>query len=62
MNSQWPEVLNVRQCANYLGISIDALYKYIKTEQLPAFKLGNRWRFKKDLVDRWIANRSFHAN
>jgi hypothetical protein len=23
-----------------------------------AFKLGNRWRFKKDLLDRWMEKKS----
>ncbi len=48
------EVMDIRQCAEYLGISTDTLYKYATEKFIPAFKLGNRWRFKKTKVDEWM--------
>jgi len=48
------EVMNIRQASQYLGISPDTLYKYLSEGKLPAFKLGNRWRFKKTTLDRWM--------
>jgi excisionase family DNA binding protein len=48
------EVMTLREASQYLGISPDTLYKYLGEKSIPAFKLGNRWRFKKDLLDRWI--------
>jgi len=48
------EVMDIRQASDYLGISPDTLYKYASEGFVPAFKLGNRWRFKKDLLDRWM--------
>ena len=41
------EVMDIRQASNYLGISPDTLYKYASEGFVPAFKLGNRWRFKR---------------
>ena len=41
------EVMNIRQASQYLGVSPDTLYKYVNEQKIPAFKLGNRWRFKK---------------
>ena len=52
------EIMDVRQCANYLGISEDTLYMYAQTGFVPAFKLGNRWRFKMDLINNWIKEKS----
>ena len=52
------EVMTLREASQYLGISPDTLYKYLNEDQIPAFKLGNRWRFKKDLLDRWIEKKS----
>ena len=52
------EVMNVEQAARYLGVSPDTLYKYLSEGKVPAFKLGNRWRFKKDLLDRWMEKKS----
>lgn len=54
-----PEVMNIRQAADYLGISSDTLYKYLAEERIPAFKLGNRWKFKKSVLDRWMERQSF---
>ena len=41
------EVMDIRQASEYLGISGDTLYRYASEGFIPAFKLGNRWRFKK---------------
>jgi excisionase family DNA binding protein len=53
-----PEVMNVRQASEYLGVSPDTLYKYVSEDKIPAFKLGNRWKFKKALLDRWMESKS----
>jgi excisionase family DNA binding protein len=48
------EVMNIREASQYLGVSPDTLYRYIYEAQIPAFKLGNRWKFKKTVLDRWM--------
>jgi excisionase family DNA binding protein len=55
------EVMTLREASEYLGISPDTLYKYLSESKIPAFKLGNRWRFKKDLLDRWMEKKSEHT-
>jgi excisionase family DNA binding protein len=52
------EVMDIRQAADYLGISPDTLYKYASESFIPAFKLGNRWRFKKSRLDDWMDRQS----
>jgi excisionase family DNA binding protein len=52
------EVMNIRQASQYLGVSPDTLYKYVGEQSLPAFKLGNRWRFKKSKLDAWMEEKS----
>jgi excisionase family DNA binding protein len=52
------EVMNVRQASQYLGVSPDTLYKYVGEQKIPAFKLGNRWRFKKSKLDQWMEEKS----
>lgn len=53
-----PEVMNIRQASEYLGVSADTLYKYVYEEKIPAFKLGNRWKFKKTILDQWMERKS----
>jgi excisionase family DNA binding protein len=48
------EVMSLRQASQYLGVSPDTLYRYISEGQVPAFKLGNRWKLKKTILDRWM--------
>jgi excisionase family DNA binding protein len=52
------EVMDIRQAAEYLGISPDSLYKYASENFIPAFKLGNRWRFKRSLLESWMERQS----
>jgi excisionase family DNA binding protein len=52
------EVMNIRQASQYLGVSPDTLYKYVNEQKIPAFKLGNRWRFKKSKLDQWMEEKS----
>src|SRR5881275_2911908 len=52
------EVMNIRQASQYLGVSPDTLYKYVGEQKIPAFKLGNRWRFKKSKLDQWMEDKS----
>jgi len=52
------EGMNIRQAWRYLGVGGDTLYKYVGEQKIPAFKLGNRWRFKKSKLDQWMEEKS----
>jgi excisionase family DNA binding protein len=52
------EVMDIRAASVYLGISKRTLYQYIYEEKLPAFKIGNRWKFKKTVLDHWMEKQS----
>lgn len=52
------EVMDIRQASEYLAISPDTLYKYASEGFVPAFKLGNRWRFKRSRLDEWMDRQS----
>jgi excisionase family DNA binding protein len=52
------EVMDIRIASDYLGISPDTLYKYASEGFVPAFKLGNRWRFKRSRLDEWMDQQS----
>ena len=48
------EIMDIRQASEYLGISADTLYKYASEKTVPAFKLGNRWRFRRVALEGWM--------
>src|SRR5260370_33418910 len=58
MGADSREVMNIRQASQYLGVSPDTLYKYVTEEKIPAFKLGNRWKFKKTILDQRLEQKS----
>ena len=52
------EVMGMREASTYLGVSRETLYKYLSDGRIPGFKLGNRWKFKKTVLDRWMEAQS----
>lgn len=56
--SEMREVMDIRQASEYLGISPDTLYKYASDGFIPAFKLGNRWRFRRSRLEEWMDRQS----
>ena len=47
-------LLTLDEVAGYLRLSTHTLYKMAQQERIPAFKVANQWRFKKDEIDTWI--------
>ena len=49
-----PNLMTLREVAHYLGLHYLTIYRLIQEGKIPAARLGGRWRFKKDVLDRWI--------
>lgn len=47
-------VLTVRDVAGYLRLSEAKVYRLARAGNVPAFRLGKSWRFRKDLLDAWM--------
>ena len=54
MEDRW---LSVKEIGKYLGVSSDAVYRWIDKHDMPAHKIGRLWKFKKDEIDEWVRNR-----
>ncbi len=52
------QIMTPKEAAKYLGLHIITIYRLVKKGGLPGFKVGGQWRFKKDLLDEWIAAKS----
>ena len=48
------KVLTVDELAQYLRVHRSTIYRLLRKNQLPAFKIGSDWRFNLDSVDKWI--------
>ncbi len=52
------EILTVKQLAHYLQMDEHTIYRLARGGKIPAMKIGAEWRFKKNLIDKWIEERS----
>ncbi|MEA3489004.1 MAG: helix-turn-helix domain-containing protein [Candidatus Omnitrophota bacterium] len=50
------QIMTAKEAAKYLGLHLVTVYRLIKSGELPCFRVGGQWRFKKDLLDEWIAS------
>ena len=48
------EILTLQEVAEYLKVNKKTVYRMVKSKRLPAFKVMNQWRFKKDDLNKWI--------
>lgn len=49
-----PEVLTVRQVADFLGVAENSVYGAIRREELPAVRLGRRVLVSRSALARWL--------
>ena len=40
----------------YLGISRDTALRQIATKNMPAHKVGKKWKFKVSEIDEWVGS------
>jgi excisionase family DNA binding protein len=48
-------VLTVQEVSRYLRVHPSTIYRMLKKNQLPAFRVGSDWRFTVEAIDKWRA-------
>lgn len=51
------EILTLEEVAAYLKAGKRTVYRLAQKGEIPAFKLGGTWRFRRSELDSWIAER-----
>jgi excisionase family DNA binding protein len=51
-------MLTIAEVAKYLKLHELTVRRLAREGELPAFKVGRQWRIKRDLLEKWIAERS----
>jgi excisionase family DNA binding protein len=51
-----PHVLTVRELAGYLRIHQVTVYRLLREQKLPAFRIGSDWRFNREEIERWMTH------
>ena len=52
------EIMTVKQVAEYLQMDEHTVYKLARAGLIPSLKIAGQWRFKKDVIDKWISEES----
>ena len=52
------EVLTVKEVGSLLRVNSSTIYKLIRAGQIPTFRVGSEWRFRRDRIERWMAERT----
>lgn len=52
------ELMTATETCRYLKITQRTLYRYLRSRQIPAFKLGKEWRFVRSDLEQWIRDRT----
>ena len=47
------DILTVEEVANYLKVTERSIYTLLSRQDIPAFKVGGAWRFRRDEIDAW---------
>lgn len=42
------------EAAQYLGVKVSTLRKWLKDKKIPSHKVGKLWKFKKSELDEWV--------
>jgi excisionase family DNA binding protein len=55
------KLLGIDVIAGRLGVSREQVYRMVRAGEIPAYRVGNLWRFKEAEVEEWLAAQKFLA-
>ena len=55
------EFLTAEEVAEYLRVPLSTVYKFVQDKQLPGFKVGKHWRFRKETIIQWAKDQEKDA-
>jgi excisionase family DNA binding protein len=50
-------IMTIDEVASFLKLSKITIYKLVKKGDIPAFRVGNSWRFQRDKIETMVATR-----
>lgn len=52
--SEKSPMMSTQEISKYLGVHEMTVYRWLKKGVLPGFKVGGRWRSKKEVLDSFL--------
>ena len=53
-NNHLEQIMTLQEVSEYLKIKERTIYDWVTRGKIPAFKLGNAWRFRRSELEDWI--------
>ena len=50
------KIMTLDELSEYLLVPKPTLYRLLTQNKIPAFKVGNQWRFSVEVIDKWLKN------
>lgn len=48
--------ISLEEAAEYLGVKPSTVRTWIKEKEMPAYRVGRQWKFKRSEIDKWVAS------
>jgi len=48
------EVMTAQEVAEYLGLAVETVYRKARAREIPAVRIGRRWRFFREALQAWL--------
>ena len=55
------EVLTMKEICDLLQVHKSTVYKLVRRGSIPGFRVGSDWRFRRDVIERWLSEKSVGA-
>ena len=52
------EVLTMEEVCDLLQVHKSTVYKLVRRGSIPGFRVGSDWRFRRDVIERWMVELS----
>lgn len=52
------DILTIKEISEYLRIKEKTAYYLASKGEIPGFKVGGSWRFKKSEIEKWVDTKS----
>jgi len=51
------DIWTIKDVARYLKLTEKTAYRLVAEGQIPGFKVGGSWRFRRDEIETWTKNK-----
>ena len=52
------DILTVKEICDLLQVHQFTVYKLVRQGKIPSFRIGSDWRFRRDVIERWMSEQS----